>query len=326
MAWTAIRGQPLALQMLQAHLQQGCVAPSYLFVGPEGVGKRLVAFELAKALNCECGTSDPCDQCGQCQRIARRVHPDLHELIPQGPSESIKMDQVRELLGRTALRPYMGRSCVVIIDGAERLGEEAANSLLKILEEPPCQTRFILITAKPFDCLPTIVSRCRVIHFQRLSVSVVEDLLMQVEDCDPQTAHTVSRLAQGSSSRAIELAGRWTTYRAILTQMAGGEPRRWLEWTIPSDRKELAWWLAGAVSWLRDVAIASVADETLILHQESVVSIRRQSQQWDRDRCMGVAMQCIALWDSLEQFVSPRLVGTLLREQWLELLQGKAPW
>ena len=322
MAWTDIRDQAVAVRMLQAHLAQGRLAPAYLFVGPEGVGKRLAAAELAKALNCEQHTDEPCDQCGSCARILRGVHPDLHLLTPQGPSHTIPIDGVRKVLERIALRPYMGRRCVVILDGADRLTEEAANSLLKALEEPPSHTTFVAITSHLSRCLPTIVSRCQIVRFQRLSTEAVEALLPQAASCDPQLARSVSRLAQGSLTNAVKLATDWKAHQTMWTQLGQSDAAGWLAWNMPTDRDTLAQWLRGSIEWLRDVVVASVAEPALVRHQEALPIIHRQAREVDRDRCLESALHCVQLWTSLtEQYVNPRLGATLLREQWCSLLE-----
>lgn len=298
MGWTEIRGQPLALQILQAHLRQQRIAPAYLFAGPEGVGKRLTALELAKALNCQ-QPDGPCGQCPHCRRIIRQIHPDVHLLIPTGALGVIHMEEIRQVLGRIALRPFMGQYQAVIIDGADRLTEEAANSLLKSLEEPPSQTRFVLLTSQPSSCLPTIVSRCQLIRFQRLPPSVIVELLVRHQTCDAPTAEHVSRLAQGSCARAAELAGDWRAWQDIVAQLASDRPRKWLTWNPPTDRRELAQWLACSIAWLRDRAASGTADS---------------------DRCARAALEFVDYAASLqEQLVSARLVGTLFREAWITL-------
>lgn len=320
MAWADIRGQSLALRVLQADLVQQRVAPAYLFAGPEGVGKRLTAAEMAKALNCEEGFEGPCDRCDSCRRMARDVHPDLCLVSGHGASEAIRIDEVRQALARIALRPFMARYQVVIIDGAQRLTEEAGNLLLKSLEEPPSQARFLLISPQPTACLPTIVSRCKLIRFQRLSAEHIEAHLMSQGWCTPEVAASVNRLAQGSLSKAVTLAAQWDSYRAMVAHLGSSSPTAWLEWAVPTDRQELSQWLACAVAWLRDIAVAGAADDSLIHHYDAAASIRRQAQRLDRERCVETAMRLIALWESLEQMANPRLVGTLLREHCLALL------
>jgi hypothetical protein len=106
-----------------------------------------------------------------------------------------------------------------------------------------------------------------------------------------------------------------------MSQFGSTSATPWLEWAVPTDRKELSTWLAASIAWLRDVAVASVAEESLVSHRDAVAVIRRQAQGLDRERCLETAARFIELWASLEQFVSPRLVGTLLREHWLALLK-----
>lgn len=163
MAWSDVVGHELAKRIFHTHLAAGTVAQAYLLVGPEGIGKRRLGLELAKALNCS-GAKPPCDACVTCGQIARGVHPDVHVIEPSGPSAQIKIEDIRQLIGRVALRPFNARVQVAVLDGADRLTEEAANSLLKTLEEPSGYARFILTTSRLAFCLPTIVSRCQLIR------------------------------------------------------------------------------------------------------------------------------------------------------------------
>ena len=305
MAWNDICDQEQAVRALRAHLARRRIAPAYLFVGPDGVGKRLAALEFTKAMNCDRGDGEGCGACGQCHRIEKRLHPDVHSLEPQGASQTIQMDDVRHLLGRIALRPYMGRRSVVIVNGAERLTEEAANSLLKALEEPPGQTTFLLLTINPAYCLPTIVSRCQCLRFQRLAPDTIAAWLVRHEQADVSAAHDVSRLARGSLSRARELIGRREADQRIRAQVEGAVSGASPAPMPPTDREELARWCEQTIGWLRDAAAGAVGE---------------QGRRLDPDRCISAALECIAWTESLkEQFVSPRLVATLLRESWIEL-------
>ena len=320
MAWSETVGQPFAVRVIRAHLSSGRIPPAYLFVGPEGVGKRLVALELAKAFNCEHADHDVCDQCGSCRRIAGGVHPDVRVLQPHGASATIRIDEVRAVIAQAALRPFMARCGVVILDGAERLTEEAANSLLKVIEEPSTRIRFCVISAQPSACLPTIVSRCQVLRFGRLPQEFLEQRLRAMGSGDPALVREAARLAGGSLSQATVLLDQWDRYRAMTEQFAGDQPSRWVTWDIPQDRQELSEWVRRSILWLRDVAVASVADEALIAHQQGLAAIQRQAQRWNQDRCLETAFKLVELFDSMEQWLSPRLVGTLLREEWLELI------
>lgn len=319
MAWDDVFGHALAKRIFQSHLASGEVAGAYLLIGPEGIGKRRLAIEMAKALNCVSSQARPCDRCPFCMQLARGVHPDLHLLIPGGASDQIKIDEVRQLLGRVALRPFSARTQVAIIDGAQRLTEEAANSLLKTLEEPSASTRFFLTTARLSDCLPTIVSRCQLIRCQPLAAEFVRRILIETQDCDPKVAEAVSRLAGGSVSAATDLAQRWNVYQVLLMRLASGRTADWFGPSAPESRQELVDILDGMLVWLRDLAVAATANPDWVTHSTQRQALQRQAGTIDVDRCIATALELVRLRDSMEQFVSPRLVMALAREKWLNL-------
>ncbi|MBI4323383.1 MAG: hypothetical protein HY596_03810 [Candidatus Omnitrophica bacterium] len=286
MAWSQIRGQQLAVTMLQADLAKQRVAPAYLFAGDTDAGTLVVALEMARALNCAQPSHGACGECDSCRRITRGVHPDVHQLNPQGAAANIRIEDVRQVLERMSLRPFMARAQVAVINGAECLTEEAGNLLLKSLEEAPASSRFILLTPQPSACLPTVVSRCKVVRFGRLPAGDVAAL--------PP---------------------------AMLAQFASEQPAAWLEWPVPTDREAVSQWLAGAIAWLRDVAVVGVGGDTLLTHPETALRLGRQAATLDRERCVETALRLVELSHSLdEQMVSARLIGTLFREHWLLLI------
>ena len=141
MSWD-ILGQDLTVSALRNSIQDGKFGHAYLIVGPPMSGRSTLAYLMAQAANC-LEEEPPCGQCNQCQRIQRRIHTDIQIVVPEINERTgrinteITIDQIRELEKSAILGPYEGKSRVFIIDGAELLSEEAANSLLKILEEPP---------------------------------------------------------------------------------------------------------------------------------------------------------------------------------------------
>ena len=319
MAWDSVLGHEVPKRMLQAHLAAGRVPGAYLLAGPEGIGKRALALEMAKALNCTGTEARPCDRCLTCLQMTKGVHPDLHVISPSGASDQIKIDDVRHLIGRLALRPFSATVQVAILDGADRLTEEAANSLLKILEEPAARARFLLITAQPARCLPTVLSRCRLIRCAPLPREVVQCLLIERHGCEPGLAARVARLGRGSVSVALALVERWSAYQASLARFAQ-EPRAWASSPLPETRQEVAELLDGMMAWLRDLAVTAAADPSQVAHEAHTDALRRQARGVDVDRCVEAAFQMLELRQSLEQFVSPRLVANLARERWLSLM------
>ena len=335
MAWDAVLGQEFAKRVLQAHLADGRVASAYLLAGPDGVGKRLVALEMAKALNCTASGSRPpgppaagvarpgdserragvagCDVCSTCLQINRGTHPDVHMLSPVASSDHIRMDAVRQLLGRIALRPFNAAAQVAIIDGAERLTEEAANSLLKALEEPPGHTRFLLTTGRLSDCLPTIVSRCQLVRCQPLPLAAITRILLEQQRVAPDAIRAIASLAAGSASKAIKLAERWKAREQIAARLASPRASAWLEQPLPETRQEVAELLEEMVAWLRGLAVATGLPAAPSAAQAGEARVA------DVDRCLETAFALVSLRESLDQFVSPRLVASLAREKWLSL-------
>lgn len=319
MSWDDIIGQDVAKRQLQTHLASGRVANGYLLAGPDGVGKRRLALEMAKSLNCTAEGIQPCDACRTCTQIVKGIHPDVHVLSPGGASEQIRIDAIRHLLGRLALAPFNAHFQVAVIEGAERLTEEAANSVLKALEEPSIHSRFLLTTARLSDCLPTIVSRCQLIRCQPLPAELITKLVASQQPAVGTSAAAVARLSGGSASQALALAGRWESSQQLHARFASEQPADWVTQPLPESRQEVAQLLDGMMHWLRDVAVAA-SSVAPVHHAAQERAIRRQAQVVDLDRCLQTVVELVALRDSLEQFVSPRLVATLAREKWLELV------
>jgi DNA polymerase-3 subunit delta' len=217
--WQGIQGHDEIVERFRRTLAAGRLASTYLFVGPEGVGKRVFALKLAQALLCT--ESDeaalaPCGNCSSCLMRQSLSHPDLH-LVEREPDA--KLLRIKQFIGDDdhrgqeglchdiALRPMVGRRRVAIIDDADWLTPESANCLLKTLEEPPPDSIIILIGTSRSRQLPTILSRAQLVRFNPLPVEAVRGLAL-AEGLAPDEA-AAARLAEqseGSLARARELA------------------------------------------------------------------------------------------------------------------------
>lgn len=183
MSFTQLIGNEQNKEILRRLLAHGRLSATLIFAGPEGVGKRQFALTLAKAANCQRNppaagsrfAEDSCDQCPACRRIDEGTYGDVIEVKPDGAS--IKISQTRGLAAEAHYRPREGRQRFFLIDEADKLREEAANSLLKTLEEPPETSTTILISARPDALLPTIRSRAQRLNFAPLSVAEMEQFL-----------------------------------------------------------------------------------------------------------------------------------------------------
>src|SRR5262249_4898504 len=158
MPFRDIPGHRRILDLLARSIANDALPPSLLFAGPPGAPARETAIAVAQVLNCQTRKDgDACGTCSACVRISRGMHPDVQLLAP-GDTGTIKIEQVRDLVDRSAYRPFEGVRRVVMIDEADALVGAAQNALLKTLEEPPPSSVFILITARPDALLPTVRS------------------------------------------------------------------------------------------------------------------------------------------------------------------------
>jgi DNA polymerase-3 subunit delta' len=232
MALNHLLGHRELLERLVRELGRGR-SQGFLFWGPKGVGKELVAEGLVLSLSCErksgldfCCTPDQCpnragasgakrgekpaqcDCCAGCVQIATRIHPDF-DYVGLLPKRSfVLIEQVRELIAHLGIKPARAPVRTAIIDDAETLNIPAQNALLKTLEEPPGHTVIFLIADNPNSLLDTVRSRLRPVHFPTLTVSDLTELLERKAAVEPARAAALARLGRGSAARALALASQ----------------------------------------------------------------------------------------------------------------------
>jgi DNA polymerase-3 subunit delta' len=215
LSWERIRGHDAVIEGFRRAVRRGRLAHAYLFTGPPGVGKRLFAFELGKALLCEGQPQRDelraCDRCPSCIQVEAGTHPDFITAARPPESPAFPVELMRSVCASFALKPARGHGKVVILDDADDLEDPithnaAANAFLKTLEEPPPRSVLILIGSSPDRQLPTILSRCQVVRFAPLPNDLVEELLQAQGVDDPQLRRHLLRLAAGSPGSALELA------------------------------------------------------------------------------------------------------------------------
>ncbi|MDD5464983.1 MAG: DNA polymerase III subunit delta' [Candidatus Omnitrophica bacterium] len=203
MRFADILGHQKPLAIINAYIQGSGFSGGFIFSGPEGIGKRMVAKMVAQKLNCTAQTDKPCGLCDSCRKIENSGHPDLH-IIENGEAQ-IKIEDIRGILREASFKPYEGAMKVFIIDNAHKLNTESANSLLKILEEPPKSTLIILITHKPQNIIKTVLSRCKVVKFAPLVRAELEDFLIKDHSLDKLSAHFLAYYAEGRLGLALKL-------------------------------------------------------------------------------------------------------------------------
>ncbi len=252
------------------------LAHAYLFVGSMDAGKTQTALSVAQLVNCEAADDRPCGQCASCNKIANGNHPDVYMLGPDDEAGSIKIDAIRFLLSRVQLRPFEAKKKVFIIRDVEQMTLEAANALLKTLEEPSMNTLMILTTSLPEANLDTIRSRCHTVQFFPVSVNRIAEVLAQ-EGVEARMASFVAVYADGCLGKARKLASEGILLRKnrIIDQMLFSARSDEFLKELSGDKVAVVEALNVMMSFFRDVILlkSAVAAEGLI-HQDRINDLK----------------------------------------------------
>ena len=290
MAFKDILGHEKPIRLLQQAIKTDKVVHSYLFLGNEGIGKKHVALQFSKALNCLGGgneTGEACDHCISCKKVDGGQHPDVLLLEPE--NHTLKVEQVRQMQRDLAYRPYEGRRRVCIIAAADRMAPNMSNTLLKTLEEPPLHTVIILLANNSRLLLATILSRCQAVRFNPLPVSLVAQWLVKEKGVNTDEAHLLASLSEGSPGRAlalqeemgeiprVDLLKGWLGARSLSLEAM----EQWAE-SLPSDRERLVSVLEVGKTLLRDlIMVKAVQDPSKLIHVDLREKMESIAAQWD---------------------------------------------
>lgn len=272
---TAAGTRQPARTVLARMAARGAFPHALLFVGPTGAGKSDAALQTAMLLNCARGVPPEgldgvaACTCRSCRKIRSGVHPDLHRIAPAGPR--IRIDRVRDLIGRLSMRPNEARIRVAIIEEAGALNPEAGNALLKLLEEPPAHTVLILTAAQPSDLLPTLVSRCRTLRFLPQSRHHCGREFAERFGLSSDRALALAALPQpeppaDAETAAFRLEQRdWVIDTAAAILRGDGPPSLPMAFAerLAADRDTAPGHLAVLQTWLRDRLVRPYAPEAV---------------------------------------------------------------
>ena len=290
--WQTI-GQPEALALIKHSLQTGSLAHAYLLVGAPHIGKMTLALDLARALNCE-GNNAPCGECQPCRRIIEGKHADIRIVSLNSARDSgdtkarveIGIDDIRELQHNASLPPFEGKYKVFIIDGAEYLSTEAANCLLKTIEEPPPQVIILMLTSEESRLLPTVVSRCQRLELKPMLTNEIEKILTESYGVDPGKASLLARLSHGCLGWALTVSNddsylsqrnqRLTEMISLLT--ASWQERFNYAAKLGSERKSaediIRLWLV----WWRDVMLIKCGCNQSIINMDYIPLLEKWNE------------------------------------------------
>ncbi len=290
-------GNGRVVNLLRRAVGQDRLPHAMIFAGPDGVGKCTLAFLLAQRLNClspaggdACGEclacrktlaslqsrylvclsprgEVPCGACASC-RVLSNQHPDVRLVEPE--KTTIGINQVRDLIAEISYQPFEGRYRVVVLDPADLMRQEAHNSLLKTLEEPPSNTFIILVTARPFELLGTIRSRARTLQFTGIPQHQIADYLVRVAGRTPDEARMSAALSSGSLASALvfdgelyrELREKAMRFVSLLLRRGSFTHASAIAALVTKDKKDresFDIWLECVEALLQDVYFAHIA-------------------------------------------------------------------
>jgi DNA polymerase III subunit delta' len=312
MAWQVV-GHEWAVTLLRQSLAADRVAHAYLFSGPPQIGKTTLALALAQALNCTQPDS-PCGRCPSCLKIARRTHPDVQLIVGQGAGESIKIDQIRTLQREASLAPYEGRYRVFVLRRMDQATIEAANSLLKTLEEPPAHV-VLGLTSVHTEAMPaTVVSRCQRLDLRPVPYHGIEAAL-RGRGLPPPRAQLLARLSGGRLGWAFDACADETVLhqrqqdldRFIQLLSADRVERfdfaRQASQDATAGRRRIELW----TGWWRDLLLLCAHGEDHVVNVDRIEELRMLAGQWSRSQAWAVleALQTTAA--QLESNVNAQL-------------------
>jgi len=286
------------------------LAHAYLFTGPPGVGKRLFAHELAKALLCEAPPGPRLEACGRCLgclHVEAGFHPDYFKAGRPTDKLELPIDVILELCRNFALKPARGRGKVIVLDDADDFNEESANCFLKTLEEPPPRSVLLLIGTSVERQLATIVSRCQVIRFAPLPDHLVAEILRANGLDDPAQIDRLTRLSGGSPGQALALAepALWKFRRTLLDGLTQPRPdsvalaQAWTRFVeeagkeAAAQRQRAALVLRLLIAFFRDVLRFRVGAPHQQAEPEDLRSLEELARRADPEKVLKVLERCL---------------------------------
>ncbi|HUT16065.1 MAG TPA: DNA polymerase III subunit [Anaerolineae bacterium] len=326
MATVTSEGMPLiighewAVQLIRHSLASGCLSQAYLLAGPPRIGKTSVALYLARAVNCldDDPKARPCGTCSACRKIGRGRHPDVR--VIDGQEDGIKIDQIRELQSEIILSPFEARRRVYILRDFQKATLGAANCLLKTLEEPPPSAVLVLTAIQAEMLLPTVVSRCQVLHLRPLPVSQVQEALQTHWGVDPHQARLLARVSEGRIGWALNASGdeallqNRDKYLIALEQVL--QQNRTERMSLAQQLSRNASALPDVFdlwqSWWRDVLLAKSGNEHALTNVDREQTVRIEAQSYTLEQIRACLHAIRRAAQQVEQHVNPRMALEVL--------------
>jgi DNA polymerase-3 subunit delta' len=315
-------GHEWAVDLLADHVAYGRERHAYLLTGPRGVGKRTLALRFAQCLNCpnpkEPG--EPCRVCSSCTRFESMKHPDLTVVEAEQEGGVLRIDQVREMLHSLSLAPYEAKYRVALILRFEEANSNAANAILKTLEEPPPQVVVLLTANSAENLLPTVVSRCEVLRLRLLPVDETSKGLQIIKGIPVETADKLAHISGGRPGYAIrlyehpELLEQRRSWLEELFQILGGSRRERFALAIEmsKDTEELRSKLQVWLTLWRDVLLSSTGIADSITNLDQSVQIKYLAERIQMGETRNYIRSIDNTLDQMDHNVNTRLALEVL--------------
>src|SRR6266498_644718 len=314
-------GHEWAVDMLRHHLTHDGLRHAYLFAGPPGLGRRTLALRLAQALNCTkpLAPGEPCRICRDCKQIEAMRHPDLNIIQAESEGGTLKVDQVRELQHALSLKPYQSKYRVAIFLRFQEANDNAANALLKTLEEAPSYAVLILTADNPEQLLPTIVSRCEVLRLRPLRIEEVQQAL-EDKGFETNQSKLIAHISGGRfgyARRLLEseslLAEREERLNDLQSLISASRVEKYsyadkLARDKESMRRVVLIWL----SYWRDVMLRTAQAKTPLVNIDRNVEIEDIAHSMDLSSARLVVNGLESTLEKMERNVNTKLLAEVL--------------
>jgi DNA polymerase III subunit delta' len=318
--WNIV-GHEWAVDMLKKHVIYGTMRHAYLFAGPPGLGRRTLAIRFAQALNCQTPLEAgiPCGECRDCKQIEAMRHADLTVIQADSEGGTLKVDQIREARRSLTLKPYQANFRVALFLRFQEANDNAANALLKTLEEAPSYAVLILTADNPEQLLPTIVSRCEVLRLRPLKIENVQSALENrgVETSQARLIAHISGGRFGYALRLIENEALLEKREERLNDLQGLISASRVEKFAYADklardkesmRQAVLIWL----SYWRDVMLRSAQAETPLVNVDRNLEIEELAGRLDLSMARRAVSNFEEVLEKMERNVNSRLLAEVL--------------
>jgi DNA polymerase-3 subunit delta' len=323
--WNIV-GHEHAIDILRRTLLAQQVRHAYLFAGPQRIGKKMLAQRFAQTLLCTGGADptvappEPCNRCLSCRKVLHGNHPDVHIIARASDKQFITIEQVRALQSDAARRTMEGRRNVFLIENAHEMNVQAANCILKTLEEPEQNVVLLLTVPDAGLLLPTILSRVQMIQMQLLTASQIKDALVQRWETEPEEAELIASLAAGRLGWAVqavedeEMLDERKTLLASLVKIPSLTKVQRFDFVqrLGSDGERLRATLELWLLWWRDMVLTANGCLDLTVNADMRDLLKTQSAKIGTAEAERMVRAILQTQESLDQNVNPRMAFEVL--------------